>query len=478
MGQGPPIHFGTGGWRGILHQEVTPERVRAAARAAAAWLAERGGSAPVLVGYDTRQASASLARVAADAVARCGLSVELSAGPVATPVVSSAIPRRGAAGALVLTASHNPPDYHGMKVFGEWGGAPPPEALRRIEAAAAHALAAGEAGPEAAADAARSEGAVRMAPADWAQHYRRCLAAELDAAALARSRLRVVYDAMHGAGGGVLDGVLAELGVGVRVLRGERDPRFGGVAPDPRPERLDALVAAVRDAEGPALGLASDGDGDRFAAVSPAGRVLSEAEALALIVDHLARTGRARSGIAISVATGSLVERVARGHGLEVERLPIGFSHLSRALARGAADAAGDESGGFAWSPFGRDKDGMLAGALLAERVALGAGSLDDELRGLAARFGVFACGRRALPADAARRAALADRVRVPPERVDDARVRAVATDDGLHLRFDDGFLMLRASQTEPVVRIYAEAAGRSGLGRRLDAGEALLTRG
>jgi phosphomannomutase len=227
--------------------------------------------------------------------------------------------------------------------------------------------------------------------------------------------------------------------------------------------------------DGPVLGIATDGDADRFAVVDTGGRVLSETEAVALLVDHLARTGRIECGVAISIATGSLVERVALSHGLRVERHPIGFKHLSRALGAGGVDVAGEESGGFALGRFGRDKDGILAGCLFAEMLALDPTSLAERLTALERRHGRRLCGRSALAGSDRVRSALAELLAEPPERIEGDPVRRVERGDGLHLALDDGFLMLRASGTEPLLRIYAEAASVGALERRLAAGRALL---
>jgi phosphomannomutase len=289
--------------------------------------------------------------------------------------------------------------------------------------------------------------------------------------------MRVSYDALHGAGAGILDEALRRCGLAVEVRRGDRDPRFGGQSPDPTPERLVALAREVRKGKGLRLGLATDGDADRFAAIDADGRLLSESDALALLVDHLARDGRVRRGVAISIATGSLVERVARSHGLPVRRFPIGFKHLSRALVEGEADVAGEESGGFAWGRVARDKDGILAGCLLAEIVARTGAPLRARLAELQREHGRSACGRTAIAADERARMGLSALRGALPSQVDGARVLECDDRDGLHLTLDDGFLMFRASGTEPVVRIYAEARGPRLLSRRLRSGTRLLAR-
>jgi phosphomannomutase len=286
-------------------------------------------------------------------------------------------------------------------------------------------------------------------------------------------RLRIVYDAIHGCGAGVLDRALTARGARVELLRGEPDPRFGGVAPDPTPVRLTVLARRVRSLSGLRLGLATDGDADRLAVVDADGRVLTETELLALLVDHLARTGRATRGVAISIATGSLVERVARHYGLRCVRRPIGFKHLTAALAAGEADVAGEESRGFAWAPFARDKDAILAGALAAEIVAASGAPLRVRLAELTERHGAPACSRRSFPLGSGARAALTRLERSPPRRFDGARVLAVDGRDGLRLALEDGFVLWRASGTEPLLRVYAEAPTPRALARRLAAAAA-----
>ena len=460
-GSDPPIRLGTSGWRGVYGEEFTLPRLRAALRGAASWFAAAGGG-EVVVAHDTRFLAEDLAALAALALAAEGLAVVSARGPTATPVVARAVRRRSAAGALVLTASHNPPEYHGLKVLGPEGGCIGDRDARVLERAIARA----DSGP--------LSGTPPRAT-DLCRAYRSDLLRRLDTEAIARASPRVFYDAMHGAGAGLLDEVLKRAGARVEVLRREPDPRFGGHAPDPRPEFLRGLAAALRAARGLALGIASDGDADRFAAIDQDGRALSATEALALLVDHMATTGRVRGGIAISEATGSLVARVAERHGLAVSRHPIGFKHLTRALASGDADLAGEESGGFAWEAFGRDKDGLLAGALLTERLALERRPLGEALKRLYTEHGRSACGQRAVAATPGARDALEQLEAQPPGRVDGAEVREARIGGGLHLAFEDGFLMLRGSGTEPVLRIYGEASGPRALGRRLTAGRALL---
>ena len=470
MGQGgeprgdAPIRFGTSGWRGILGEDFTFPRLRLVLSAVGRWLGQQpGGGGEVIVAHDTRFLGERMAALAASAMHAHGQRPLLARGAVPTPVVARAIRRRRARAALVFTASHNPPDYQGLKLLGASGGSLGPDQTLRIESL----LRATGDEPAAAPQPVRS--------LDLVAPYLKELLAVVDRTPIARARLRVVYDAMHGAGAPVLTSALTSLGARVRLLRGEPDPRFGGAAPDPVPERLRELSRSLRAARGLALGLATDGDADRFAAVDSDGRLLSQTQAVALLVDHLARSGRIRRGVALSVAAGSLVEKVAQGHGLSVTRHPIGFRFLSRELGSGAADAAADESGGFALGSFSADKDGILSGCLLAELMATLRSSLRKRLAELERRHGRSECGRSVQPLNPRSLEALASLRAAPPARVGQHPVRSAAMGDGLQLVFDDGFLLLRASGTEPVLRVYAEARSARALAQRLAAGARLL---
>ncbi len=456
-----PVRFGTSGWRGVLGDEFTFERARAVVRAIAEWGRGRGGG--FVVAHDTRFLAERFAEDAAGVLAAAGLRAWRGAGPLPTPAAAHEVPRRRAAGGIVFTASHNPPEYQGLKLLVADGASAPPGVTREIESRARRVLARGS--------VPRSDAVARAV--ELGAPYRRALGALLGAR-LRAARLAVVYDALHGTGAGFLDRVLADAGLAVRARRLERDPGFGGAAPDPTPERLRGIARELRRLRGARLGLATDGDADRIAALDEHGRVLSSADALALLVEHAARSGRARRGVALTWAAGSLAGRVARAHGLAVERHPVGFKHLSSALAAGRADLAGDESGGFALAAFAPDKDGILAGALLAECAAANGGSLAAALGRLRRAHGACAWGQLAVRLHAGSRATLAALRARPPARVAGARVVTVRALDGVRLELEDGFVMLRVSGTEPLARVYAEAPTRAELVRRLRAGAKL----
>jgi phosphomannomutase len=461
------IRFGTSGWRGVLADDFTFAGARAVSAAVARWVSQSGPRPRVIVAHDHRFLGDLFAGAAARVLAAAGIRPIRADGPVPTPVASFAVRQRRAAAGMIFTASHNPPQYQGLKIVAPWGGGATEEITRKLEQWATEVLASGP----------PPELEPRGARVELVSPYLDRLLEQLDQAALRRSRIRVFYDALHGVGAGVLDEALRRCGLAVEVRRGDRDPRLGGQSPDPAPERLIPLAREVRRHRGLRLGLATDGDADRFGVIDADGRSLSESAALALLVDHLARTGRVRRGLAISIATGSLVERVARAHGLAVRRFPIGFKHLSRALVDGVADVAGEESGGFAWGRIARDKDGMLAGCLLAEIVATTGAPLRARLDELEREHGRSACGRMALAGLPGVSEGLSALGRTLPARVDGAQILTCDERDGLRLELADGFLMFRESGTEPVVRVYAEAPGPRLLSRRLRVGAQLLRR-
>ncbi|HKJ23489.1 MAG TPA: phosphoglucomutase/phosphomannomutase family protein, partial [Myxococcota bacterium] len=258
-GRDGAIRFGTSGWRGVLGDEFTLARARAVVRGVARLLRERGEPARVVLSADARPGGARLVREAAAVLASEDVRVERATGVTATPVLARAVARRRAGAGITFTASHNPVAYQGLKVFASSGSVLDVGPTRRLERLANRAL--GEAAPA----RRRGSGAPGRA-VDLVPEYRAALLGRLDREAFARSRPRVLYDALHGAGAGVLDGLLAEAGARVAGRRLARDARFGGAGPDPVPARLGDLARAVAASRGARVGLATDGDADRYAA--------------------------------------------------------------------------------------------------------------------------------------------------------------------------------------------------------------------
>lgn len=463
------IVFGTDGWRDVIADGFIVARVRRAAYAYATHLAEAGPGL-VLVGHDTRFGGAMFASAAADALRAAGHRVLLHEGPVPTPALSLAVRRLGAAGAVMLTASHNPAAYGGLKLKESYGGTASPETYADVARRA---------------NASRDEDVPKPPPGsaagfDARDAYFDHLASALDLPALRAWRGTLVHDAMHGAAAGWLEAFAARAGLPCRVvtLRGWPDPTFGGAHPEPVPANLGPLVDEVhpsRPAE--VLGIATDGDGDRLGVVPAGGPALSAHAALALIVDHLERRG-GRGRVVHTLTVSRIVGRLARARGLEAQATPIGFKHLVPRLLEGGVLVAGEESGGYAVEGGGPERDGLLSGLVVLEALVR-SGDLRKRFAELEHETGWrHAYDRRdlQLPTEAAR-AALAS-LDHPPAEVAGRRVTHVARRDGVTLDLgDDAWLHVRGSGTEPVLRLYCEAADDASVGSILDAAETLVRR-
>jgi len=451
------ISFGTDGWRAPV-EVVTPDRVRRVARAVAAHLADEGrGGDPLGVAYDPRESSPDLARAAAEAFARCGHPVLLPERDCPTPSLAWAIVERGLAGGLMVTASHNPPAYNGVK-FVPADGAP---ALPPVTAAIEAHL---DAGTDPVADARGSVSTADLRGPHVTQVLDR-VDADLDG-------LTVAYDAMHGAGRGVVDEALARAGATVTRRRCERDPHFGGASPEPSPEHLDGLVAAVSD--GPAdLGVATDGDADRVAVVTPERGFLDENRFLAALYDWALDGG---SGPAVrSVSTSSLVDRVAAARGERVVETPVGFKWVAKAMAEHDALVGGEESGGYTLDGHVREKDGVLA-ALCAAAMAA-EGGLDARIDRLLDAHGDVYQARASLECPNDRKVAAVEALEADrPAAVAGEAVVDVGTLDGVKFVLEsDAWLLVRPSGTEPKLRVYAEADSEARAAALVDAGCDLL---
>jgi phosphomannomutase len=449
-----PIAFGTDGWRARL-ETFTDDRVRAVGQAVADYLRDAGETAPVAVGYDARETSEGFAESLAAVLAANGFDAYLPRRDCPTPLVAWAVVDRGLSGALMVTASHNPPAYNGVKFIPADGAPALPEVTDAIEA---------RLGAPVADD---PTGAVERVDfvTPHADHARDLVDADL-------SDLTVVYDAMHGSGRGVTDALLESAGATVIRRRCSRDPTFGGTPPEPSADHLDGLVDAVDDHDAD-LGVANDGDADRLALVTPDRGYLDENLFFAAAYDALLE---AESGPAVrTVSTTFLVDRVAEAHGEEVIETAVGFKWVAEAMVEHDALFGGEESGGFSMRGHVPEKDGVLMALLAADATA--AEPLDERVDRLLAAHGAIVADKVSVdcPDDrkAAVVAALGDDI---PDAVAGTPVADVVTLDGFKLLLDDGsWLLVRPSGTEPKMRVYAEAGSDDRVRALLAAGRDLV---
>jgi alpha-D-glucose phosphate-specific phosphoglucomutase len=449
------IRFGTSGWRAVIAEEFTLANVRRVAGAIASHLAAaRIARKGVFIGYDTRFMSDRFAREAATVLAGRGVPVALSPAPVPTPVVAFAIVSGRRAGGVNITASHNPPEYSGIKFSTATGAPAPPDVTRAIEA-----LLGAQTGEVAAADSSQSKRAEgRIESLDMRAAYFRQIARLVRLPAIRRAGLRVACDMRHGASIGYLDGLLHKAARSVESLNDRADPLFGGLGPDcgeTQLERLSRLVASKRLH----LGLATDGDGDRFGIVDRGGRFVPPNLFLAVLADYLLTERRLPGGVGRSVATTHLLDAVCAFHGRKVYETPVGFKFLGEHLRSGRAFLVCEESAGLSLRGHVPEKDGILAGLLACEMVAVRGKSIRTQIDELFRKVGPLHGRRIDYHMDVEARDRLARRLEEVPSAFAGRRINRLDTTDGRKMIFQDGsWLLLRPSGTEPVVRCYAEA--------------------
>ena len=445
-----PIVFGTDGWRGRIGRDLTFDSVARVVDAVASWNSSPGnpdpgddGTLPLV--YDTRFLSRELAAESAARLAARGFRVLLSDRPVPTPCASWHVRSRGLRGGVAITASHNPPEWNGVKYKSWFGGSATAETYAAIAACADRPL------PE------RPGGAVEKV--DLLAPYAAAIGACVDLDAIRRAGLRVLWDSMHGASGDLLARILGD-GHTTRVttIRSEVNPSFGGVHPEPIPEHLGASVARLA-AERFDVALASDGDGDRLGVLAPDGTFVTPHRVLALLAESLAGRGRIRGGIAKTFSTSLLVDRVAAKLGVPLHVTPIGFKWIAEKMLSGEVGIGGEESGGLGVSFFLPERDGVLSGLLVLEAVACSGVSFTELLARQDREHGAFSYGRRdvRLPMPVLR--TFVERLLgEPPGTRAGAPVTSVETLDGVKLLLGGrGWLLHRLSGTEPILRVYAE---------------------
>jgi phosphomannomutase len=449
------ISFGTDGWRATLSTFTTP-RVRMVGQAVATYLDDRERAGGVAIGYDAREHSRGFAEELARVVAANGRDVTIARRDCPTPALAWTVAEGPFAGGLMVTASHNPPEYNGVKVVTGEGAPALPGVTDAIEARLETP------------DPATEHGSIREKPVHdpYCEAVRATLGTDLDG-------LTVAYDAMHGSGRGVTDRVLAGAGATVDRLRCERDPAFGGVAPEPGPET--ATAARARVVEGDAdIGIVNDGDADRAGIITPERGYLDPNLVLAVLYDLLLENER--GGVVRTVSTSSLVDRVATAAGAETHETAVGFKWVADAMVAHDTLAGGEESGGYGVTDHLPNKDGIYVATVLCgahcER------PLDERIDALLADHGAIEQGRVSLDCPEDAKAEVMATLRAePPETVAGTAVESVSTVDGLKLVLADGsWLLVRPSGTEPKLRVYAETGGEDRLEALLTAGRELVS--
>ena len=482
-----PIKFGTDGWRAVISEEFTFDNVRKVAqaiadRALAEWQpptnAQAKATPSLVVGFDTRFLSDRYARAVAEVLAANGIHVWLTHGDAPTPMVSYAIVDKQAAGGVMITASHNPPRYNGIKLKAAYGGGATSAVAKLVEKRIEENDALGNPPRRMELSAAVDQGLVTWF--DPLPAYRDHVRTLVDFNAIRSARLSVVVDAMYGAGRVYLRRLLEEADCAVVELRGEMNPGFNGIHPEPIARHLQPLVAQMGMGRHH-IGLATDGDADRIGAIDPDGRFIDPHRIMALLLSSLIEDHGLRGSVVKTVSTTQILNRLAAHYDLPVHETPVGFNYIADLMLTDNVLIGGEESGGISIQGHIPEGDGILMGLLLAELVAKRGkplAVLADALmdRPYIGRFYYARHDRQVTPFDKA--TLVNGLLSTAPSALCGSPIARISDQDGVkYILEDNSWLLIRPSGTEPVLRIYAEAHSDAMVNALLEEGGALAAR-
>jgi alpha-D-glucose phosphate-specific phosphoglucomutase len=453
------IKFGTSGWRAVMAEEFTFANVRRAVHGIARYVvSQKPKGAKVIVGRDPRFLGETFCAMASEILSSYGITPLVIAEAAPTPAISYAVIQAKADGAINFTASHNPPEYNGIK-FSTPDGAPAlPEATKRVEAEIL------------AFDASEENGAGAKGPGAQALDPRRMYLSRLreivDLKVISKAGLRVVFDPFWGAARGYSDELLHEGGVAVECVHDYRDVLFGGHAPEPDDHLLEDCRKKMRETKAH-IGIATDGDADRFGIVDEDGTFFQPNYIIALLFDYLVESRGWKNGVGKSVATTNLINALAKHHNVELHETPVGFKYIGELIKEDKICIGGEESAGLSIRHHVPEKDGVLAGLMCCEMVARRGKSLGAQLHELFVKVGSFYPQRENFRLTQEVKAKFTEKLRSEPRDFFGRKVGEVVRKDGLKLVFQDGsWICYRLSGTEPVVRVYSEAANAAELAR------------
>jgi len=458
------IKFGTDGWRDVIAEGFTFANARIVAQAIARYVVRyEDARKGVLVGYDHRFASDSVAAAVAEVIAATGTPVWLADKPCPTPAISLLVRQRAAAGGILITASHNPYQWNGIKYKASYGSSALPSIVAQIEIELAEV---------------QKNAAVPLPPRKELIHsleprapYLDTIEKLIDWQKLRDAKLRFVSDPMHGSATGLLPALFARNGIACDEIRATRDPRFGGMHPEPIPPHIAPLQEAVLAGKFDA-GLCADGDGDRIGAVDRDGSFVNPHQIFALLVWHLAGTRSLPGDIAKTFSVTKLIDKLAAKFGRKLHEVPIGFKYICELMLEQNILIGGEESGGIGTSLYLPERDATVCALFLAELMAWHGKSLGDMLRTLYAEFGEYHYGRVDLDVTPVQKQkTVAHFSSEKTSTLLDWPITRRENMDGIKIYLGDiGWLLVRASGTENLLRVYCETSKQETTQRALDA--------
>ena len=465
------IKFGTSGWRGVIADDFTFDGVRRVTNAISQYIKKQNKTNnKVVVGYDTRFLSDDFAKVASCVLASNGIKALFCSRNTPTPVISYEIIRTKASGGINFTASHNPANYNGIKFSPAWGGPALPETTNVIETFA-NASVQSEIKDVSFQDGVKSGLIEVINPKPF---YFKKIKQLIDFKAIKKANLKIATDLLYGTGAGYLDDLLDEAGIKQKVINQKRDVLFGGHAPEPSEDNLGQLSAIVKK-ESCHLGLATDGDADRFGILDSDGTYINPNETIALLLYHMIKSRGLKSGVvARSVMTTHLIDKIAQKFGIEVRETPVGFKYIGEIMVKEGSNfiIGGEESGGLTITNHVPEKDGIAACLLMAELYAHTKKPLRKTLEEIFALVGKVVSGRKNFHLTQSAIEQLKYKLNAGVKEFAGLSVINTITIDGYKFILSDGsWVAIRVSGTEPVVRFYAEAQSNVKLNKLLSAG-------
>jgi phosphoglucomutase len=450
------IRFGTSGWRAIIAEEFTVANVRRAVTGIARYVAgKKASGARVIVGRDPRYMGERFVSIAAEVLGSFGVQPLVIGEPAPTPAISYEVIRSKADGAINFTASHNPPEYSGIK-FSTPDGAPAlPEATSAIEA-----LIAGNGDI--------SGGPAKAAPQsiDPKPTYLSRLREIVDLPLIRASGMKVVFDPLWGAARGYSDELLREAAIPVATVHDVRDVLFGGHAPEPEDHLLNEMRQQMK-ATGARIGIATDGDADRFGIVDEDGTFIQPNYVIAVLFDYLVESRGWKNGVAKSVSTTNMINALAEHHNVPLYETPVGFKYIGELIKQDKIAIGGEESAGLSIRHHVPEKDGVLAGLLCCEAMARRKKSIGAQIKDLFGKVGSFYARRENFSLTPEVKAKFTSKIKSDPAELSGRKVKQLVRLDGLKLILEDGsWVCYRVSGTEPVVRVYSEAKSEQDLAR------------
>ncbi|MDD8017990.1 MAG: phosphoglucomutase/phosphomannomutase family protein [Bacteroidota bacterium] len=447
------IKFGTDGWRGVIAEDFTFANVQKVALATGLYFknhpkAKNG----VVIGYDARFLSKEFAQASAQVIASAGVKVLLSEKIAATQMVSLGVVKKKAAGGVVITASHNPAKYNGFKIKGDFGGPAHPEMVAEVE-------------KELAPLQDVTTLPIELTPfdelvknkqiqfIDLTKIYVEDLKTKIEFDLIKATRIKIIHDAMHGAGMGIPELFLPKIG----TIRSDYNPSFGTTNPEPLPQNVEELSVEVRSGKYH-MGFATDGDADRIGAVDEKGNFVDSHRIFAILLKYLVERKHFRGAVAKSLSVSDIIAKMCDKYNIRLHETPVGFKHLCKLMTERDIIIAGEESGGIAVKGHLPERDGIFIGFLLAEVMAVRRKKLSELIKELFDEFGEHHFGRIDKHLTQSEKDKVMKFFNSKPKKVGSFEVTKIDTTDGVKLFIKNGWMLIRASGTEPLIRFYAEA--------------------